>query len=186
MTDDQQHTPVWATNPEIAGALSDQLGRFILEFSELEATLSYDIGQLFVGSSNAGDEGFIINDVLMFGSKVSLFDGLCRMKGYEEVDDWRDIPPYKLKDVVTLLREAGASRNRFVHDEMWASSSFGSAKIVQLSKKGNPWGENDDGWLGNVDPETIQTARDQITKAKDALVTFMIALNTKRQADSNP
>ena len=183
MTDDQDMIPYWDKEPEKAGALSDQLGRFIFEFSDLEGTLAYDVATLLTRSRSASDDAFVINDVLTFGAKVHLFDGICRMRGHERIADYMN-REYLLNDVVSLLKGIGASRNRFMHDEMWSSSSFGSARVVQLSKKGNPYGEGD-GWLGDIYPETVQVARDELKKGKDALVKFMLALDwTLKQKDS--
>jgi hypothetical protein len=146
-----------------------------LEFSDLEGTLAYDVAQLLAKSRSVGDDVFVINDVLNYGSKIHLFDGICRIRGHEKVTDYMG-NEFPLKDVVSMLKRVGASRNRLVHDEMWASSSFGSARVVRLSKKGNPLGEGD-GWLGDIFPETVQVARDELKKAKDSLVKFMLALD---------
>ena len=161
-------------DPKGAHRLAEQIGEFILEFSEFEGMFAYDVATLMLQSSNGDDLGRILNSTVGYGAKVRLFDLLCNHLGYQIVDHEFKEATYELDELVSDLRRVGSTRNRLVHDEMWPSKTFEVAGRVRLKRTGDP---HDDGWLTSVYPEDIAAARGAVKKAKDSLVKFMLAVH---------
>lgn len=160
------------------GNLADRIGRFIIEFNDLESYLAFDIANLISGSRDGDDTGRILNGTVMYGAKIKLWAALCRHHDFLEVTDELERNTYKLKTVVRKLEEIGAARNRLVHDETWPSSDGDHARVVRLNREGDPHGK---GWLGDLFTENVDLGRDRIKKAMDLLSKFMLATQAEQR-----
>lgn len=182
MSYESNRRPPELIDPDGAHKLAEQIGEFILEFSEFEGMFAYDVATLMVQSSSGDDLGRILNSTVGYGAKVQMFNLLCNHLGFQTVDHEFKEETYDLEELVKDLRRVGSTRNRLVHDEMWPSATFEVANRVRLKRSGDP---HDDGWLTSVYPEDIAAARGAVKKARESLVKFMLAVHHDMRQKKN-